>query len=182
MSATTTMARHLVVPRRPAQLGAVVLAMFAVVALALAVIGLNGVVSYGVASWTREVGIRMALGASAGAITRLLAGSGVRLVLVGCALGLTLSRRSFSKKKSLGAPATAWISKAVNKVRPLIFRSADRRIRVTVGLSMFASETLVSDHVPSVHGDLYVATHTARLRSGGSPPPAARGVGRPSDP
>ena len=91
VSSTTTMARHLALPRRPAQLGAVVLAMFAVVALALAVIGLYGVVSYTVAARTREVAIRMALGANAPTITRLLAGNGLRLVLVGTGVGLTLS-------------------------------------------------------------------------------------------
>ena len=88
---TQTMAQHLLSSRLAAQLSAFLLAVFAALALLLSVIGLYGVVSYGVASRTREVGIRMALGASAGAITRLLAGSGVRLVLVGCALGLTLS-------------------------------------------------------------------------------------------
>ena len=67
------------------------LAIFAVVALALAVIGLYGVVSYVVASRTREVGIRMALGADAPAITRLLAGNGMRLVLMGTGIGLTLA-------------------------------------------------------------------------------------------
>ena len=88
---TTTMARHLAIPRLPAQLGAVVLALFAIVALALAVIGLYGVVSYTVAARTREVGIRMALGANAPAITRLLTGDGLRLVLVGTGIGLTLA-------------------------------------------------------------------------------------------
>ena len=88
---TTTMARHLAVPRLPAQLGAFVLSVFAALALGLAVIGLYGVVSYAVTSRTREVGIRMALGASAPAITRLLAGDGIHLVLVGSVIGLSLS-------------------------------------------------------------------------------------------
>jgi predicted permease len=88
---TSTMARHLTVPRLPAQLGAFVLSVFAVLALVLAIIGLYGVVSYAVASRTREVGIRMALGASAPAITRLLAADGIRLVLVGSVIGLSLS-------------------------------------------------------------------------------------------
>ncbi len=88
---TMTMARHLAIPRLPAQLGAFVVSTFAVLALLLAAIGLYGVVSYTVASRTREVGIRMALGATAPAITRLLTGNGVRLVLIGSGIGLTLS-------------------------------------------------------------------------------------------
>ena len=52
---------------------------------------LYGVVNYAVASKAREVGIRMALGASAPAITRQLAGDGIRLVLVGSVIGLALS-------------------------------------------------------------------------------------------
>jgi predicted permease len=88
---TSTMNRHLAVIRLPAQLGAFVLSVFAVLALALAVIGLYGVVSYSVASRTREVGIRMALGANASAITRQLAGDGVRLVLIASVVGLALA-------------------------------------------------------------------------------------------
>ena len=78
-------------PRLPALLSAFLLSTFAVLALGLAVIGLYGVVSYAVNTRTREVGIRMALGASAPAITRLLTGNGLRLVLVGSGIGLILS-------------------------------------------------------------------------------------------
>ena len=88
---TKTMARHLEGSRLAAQLAAFLLTAFAVLALVLSVVGLYGVVSYAVASRTREVGIRIALGASAAAITRLLTANGVRLVLVGSAIGLTLS-------------------------------------------------------------------------------------------
>ena len=88
---TKTMAQHLSAELRFPQLGAILLSVFAMLALLLAAIGLYGVVSYAVASRTREVGIRMALGATTQAITRLLAGSGVKLVLAGCALGVTLS-------------------------------------------------------------------------------------------
>ena len=52
------MARHLAIPRLPAQLGAFLVSAFAILALVLAVIGLYGVVSYTVASRAREVGIR----------------------------------------------------------------------------------------------------------------------------
>ena len=88
---TRTVAQLLAIPRLPAQLGALVLSMFAVLALGLAVIGLYGVVSYSVAARTREVAIRLALGANAPAITRLLVTAAVRLVLVGTGIGLTLA-------------------------------------------------------------------------------------------
>ena len=88
---TKSMDRHLAIMRLPAQLSAFVLSVFAVLALSLAGIGLYGVVSYAVAQRTREVGIRMALGADTGTVVRLLAGSGLRLVVVGGAIGLIIA-------------------------------------------------------------------------------------------
>ena len=73
------------------QLGAFLLSAVGVLALMLAAIGLYGVVSYAVATRTREVGIRMALGADGAAVRRLLTTSGVRLVVVGSGVGLVLS-------------------------------------------------------------------------------------------
>ena len=67
------------------------LGAFAATVLLLAAIGLHGVVSYAVANRTREVGIRMALGADAGGISRLIVGQGFRLVLIGAAIGLLLA-------------------------------------------------------------------------------------------
>lgn len=64
------------------------LAFFACCGLLMAVIGLYGVVSYMAAQRTREIGVRMALGASRGDILRLIAGEGVRLIAIGVALGM----------------------------------------------------------------------------------------------
>jgi ABC-type antimicrobial peptide transport system permease subunit len=61
---------------------------FAVVALALAVLGLYGVVSYAVGQRTREFGLRIALGADRGRIVRLVLGDGVRLASAGVGAGL----------------------------------------------------------------------------------------------
>jgi putative ABC transport system permease protein len=88
---STTMAQHLAMSRLPSQMGAFVLTAFAAMAMALAAIGVYGMVRYMVATRTREVGIRMALGADAGGVTRLLATHGLRLVLVGGAIGVAAS-------------------------------------------------------------------------------------------
>ena len=62
--------------------------MFAVLALVLAVIGLYGVMAQMVGQRTREIGLRMALGASGTDVKRVVIGESVRLMLVGSAIGL----------------------------------------------------------------------------------------------
>jgi putative ABC transport system permease protein len=68
-----------------------VLAVFAGLALALASVGIYGVMAYSVAERTREIGIRMAMGAQAEDVVRLILKQGTVLILVGLGLGLAAS-------------------------------------------------------------------------------------------
>jgi putative ABC transport system permease protein len=67
---------------------AVLLVSFAVTALLLTMIGIFGVVSYSVRQRTHEIGVRMALGAGASQVRKLIVAQGMRAVMVGVGIGL----------------------------------------------------------------------------------------------
>jgi predicted permease len=75
----------------PTRIGALVLGAFGALALLLAAVGLYGGISHSVSRRTREVGIRIALGAERGQVLRLILAEGGRLALVGIALGTVAS-------------------------------------------------------------------------------------------
>jgi ABC-type antimicrobial peptide transport system permease subunit len=107
---------------------AVLLAVFAAVALTLATIGIYSVVSYGVSQRTREMGVRMALGASGRDLLRLVVGRVVRLAAAGIVAGV------------IGA---LLLTRAVET---LLFEvsSADPRAFTTVAVILLATAVLAS--------------------------------------
>ena len=72
----------------PARFNTAVIGAFAVVALALAAVGVYGLLSFSVAARTREFGVRTALGAAPREITRLVIGDGVKVALLGLSIGI----------------------------------------------------------------------------------------------
>jgi predicted permease len=83
-----SMEDHMGIAPLPARLGGSVLGIFGVLGLLLAGVGIYGVMAYSVSQRSRELGIRVALGASRQSVLKLVVGEGMKLALVGTFIGL----------------------------------------------------------------------------------------------
>ena len=88
LSDVRTMEQHLGTALLPARLSGVVLGIFGVLGLVLAALGTYGVMAYSVAQRTREIGIRMAIGAAPTDVVRLVMRQGMTLVGIGIVIGM----------------------------------------------------------------------------------------------
>jgi putative ABC transport system permease protein len=116
------------------RLYAVLLGVFAGIAVALAAIGIYGVMAYSVAQRTREIGIRMALGAQRAQVVRLVLGQGVALTAIGTIAGLCTA-----------AAITRYLQGMLFGLTPL-----DPSTFAAVAL-LFSAVALVASYVPARH-------------------------------
>ena len=103
-------------------------ASFALLALVLAAVGIYGVLSYSVSRRSREMGIRMALGAPAAAVRSMVVRDGGRLAAIGIGLGFVVA---FAATRTLGS-----LLFGVSATEPLVFAAAGA---VLVGVAILAS-------------------------------------------
>jgi predicted permease len=105
------------------RMGAGLLGLFGLLALLLAGVGLYGVISYSVGQRTQEIGVRMALGARAVDILRMVVGQGVVLVVVGVGVGIAAAL-------ALTRPVSTLLY-SVNAADPLIYAGVAAVLVVT---------------------------------------------------
>ena len=106
---------------------------FGALALVLVVLGIFSVLSYDVAQRRHEFGVRMALGAERGRVARMIVGEGLRLALLGAAIGLVASLA------------------AGGLVAPLLFETSPREPLILAGVAVvLAAGALLGTVAPSV--------------------------------
>jgi predicted permease len=91
LTQTTTLAGLQSITLYPVRMGATLLGAFGALSLALAIVGLYGVIAYAVARRQREMGIRLAVGARPQSLLRLVVGRGMRLVAIGVVAGCLIA-------------------------------------------------------------------------------------------
>ncbi len=108
ISKAQPLAEKLALALLPSRIAASVLGSLGALALALAAIGIYGVMSYAVSRRRREIGVRMAMGAQASDVLRLTLGQGMMLALIGVVIGIpvALALTRLSKSLLFGVSAT----------------------------------------------------------------------------
>jgi len=86
-----TLSEHMDIPLFPFRMAATVLGSFGVLAIVLAAIGVYGVMSYVVAGRTREIGVRIALGAKRADVLLLIVKQGMSLAVIGLGIGIVIA-------------------------------------------------------------------------------------------
>jgi predicted permease len=104
------------------------LGVVSALAMILGAVGLYGVLSYAVAERTREIGVRMALGATAAAVRRMIVSQGARVVLIGAVIGIAVAIASTRFLETLLFQ--------VDAVSPLVFAAMSVMM---IGIGMLAS-------------------------------------------
>jgi putative ABC transport system permease protein len=131
----------------PRRFNLYLLGAFAAVSLALAAIGLFGVMAYLVAQRTREIGVRLALGATRGEVFRLILGRGMTLAAIGAAGGVG---------------AALWLTRvmetllfSVSRTDPITFAGVPAALIVVAGVACYlpARRAMRVDPVEALRGD-----------------------------
>jgi predicted permease len=124
-----TLSEHMNVPLFPFRMAATVLGSFGVLAILLAAIGIYGVMSYVVAGRTREIGVRMALGAARRDVLLLIIRQGMILAFMGLGIGLLIA---FGVAQLL-----AKLLSGVSAVDPLTFTGVSLLLALVAGLACY---------------------------------------------
>jgi predicted permease len=128
LASVMTMNQHLTWALWAPQMGALVSTAFSILAMLLAMLGIYSIIAYAVNQQTKEIGIRLALGAQSRSIVAYIAVQGMKLVLTGVLIGLALA---FAFTRLLAS-----LLYGVSVIDPLIFASA---IVILISIGFLAS-------------------------------------------
>jgi putative ABC transport system permease protein len=142
VSKVTTMAQLLDYSVGTPRLAAALLTIFGAIALLLAAVGIYGVIAFSVARRTREIGVRIALGAGGRDVLRMVVGQAVVLAVVGVAVGIAgaLALTSAIQGMLFGVTATD----------PLIYASVSLLLIVIAALAAYIPARRASRLSPSI--------------------------------
>ncbi len=124
---STTMRESLAASLMPARVGAILAAAFGALGTLLAAIGLYGVIAFSVARRTREIGVRMAIGATGGSVLTMVMGQGLRLALTGAVVGAVLA--------AVAARALGAVLYGISPLDPVAWGLALAALGIAAGLA-----------------------------------------------